>query len=141
MTPWGNVTTLSFNRRSRNTLLISVEDFLTPSDTAEEGTGPYCGLPPSLSTPHTPSIKSSLSAALLLKLLSVFLLCRKVWKMTFRKVPSAGGMILQLPTAHTSPRKLYRNPSQNLATEQKKRSVWFCHSFPIKLSHKSTFQN
>ena len=29
-----------------------------------------------------------------------FPLCRKVWKMTFRKVPSAVGLILQLPTAH-----------------------------------------
>ena len=52
-----------------------------------------------------------------------FPLCRKVWKMTFQKVPSACGLILQLPTAHTSPRKLYRNPWQNLATERKKPSV------------------
>ena len=34
-----------------------------------------------------------------------FSLCRKVWKMTFWKVPSAGGLILQLPTAQAGPHK------------------------------------
>ena len=52
-----------------------------------------------------------------------FPLSRKVWKMTSWKVPSAGGLILQLPTAQAGPRKLYWNPGQNLATEWKKRSV------------------
>ena len=31
----------------------------------------------------------------------------KVWKMTSWKVPSAGRLILQLPTAQAGPRKLY----------------------------------
>ena len=34
------------------------------------------------------------------KLQSVFPLSRKVWKMTFWNVPSAGGLMLQQPTAH-----------------------------------------
>ena len=52
-----------------------------------------------------------------------FPVCRKVWKMTSWKVPSAGGLIMQLSTAKAGPRKLYWNPWQNIATDRKKCSV------------------
>ena len=52
-----------------------------------------------------------------------FLLCRKVWMMTFCKVPSAGGLIQQLPTAHAGQWNIPKCHLTNLATEQKKYSV------------------
>ena len=36
-----------------------------------------------------------------------FPVCRKVLKMTFWNVPSAGGLMLQLSTAWAGPRKLH----------------------------------
>ena len=52
-----------------------------------------------------------------------FLLCRKVWKMKFRKVPSAVRLILQLPTAHAGRWNFPKCHLPNLATERKKYSV------------------
>ena len=43
--------------------------------------------------------------------------------MTFCKVPSAGGLIQQLPTAHAGQWNIPKCPLPNLATERKKHSV------------------
>ena len=43
--------------------------------------------------------------------------------MTFRKIPSAIGLTLQLPTAHAGRWNFPKSHPPNLATERKKRSV------------------
>ena len=73
-----------------------------------------------------------------------FLLCRKVWMMTFCKVPSAGGLIQQLPTAHAGQWNIPKCYLPNLATEQKKHSVKTCNElsqlkFEFKGSPLSTY--
>ena len=66
---------------------------------------------------------TNLKVGITILMYSVFPLYRKVWMMTFCKVPSADGLIQQLPTAHAGQWNIPKCHLPNLATERKKHSV------------------